>query len=133
MTIEYRTDLALDASFLSFRPIETYLNETDILVGIHWIRSIGPVLSWEKWQITVIHTESNSNEESKLWVYRKGRPIQGTYSGNFDSSDTNITLYPGESLDFKWENVSYDELNPRKYSTQIVLDGRRMLQGKLLY
>lgn len=133
MTLHYGTSLALDVARVSVTPRSTYTNDVGDLVGVHWISNVGPPLSWERWTITSIHTESNSDSESQLWVYRRGRPVQGSYSGNFDTSDTRVELQPGEELSFKWENVTYDPQVPTQYYAEIVLIGERLLRGKLLY
>lgn len=72
--------------------------------GISWITDVGPSLSYETWSIHRIQTYCESDMESYLYMYRRGRLIGGTYSGNFDTSETTLELHPGQDISFHYTN-----------------------------
>lgn len=87
---------------------ELFLSETFYTTlsddGFGWINNIGPSLSYEMWVINRIHTQCDSEKEAYLYMHRRGQLIGGTYSGNFDTSETSIELHPGQDISFHYEN-----------------------------
>lgn len=65
-----------------------------------------PLRAFETWTVTKMTVQSTSVGQSQCRVYRgsesPSRLIEGTYSGNMDSSDTSIQLRNGESLLAVW-------------------------------
>lgn len=116
---EYGTELSLDVV------VPFTLNDN----GSTLLSSIGPVNSWEKWDITTLHTECNSTNDVILKVYRGslGTPVAGSYSGNLDTNNTAITLMPGDTLIF-----SYTDGDAAAQGS-ITIRGTRWLKGRLAY
>lgn len=119
MTVGYRTLLQL------FETRSVTLDAD----GVGWVRGLGPFTQFERWKIHSMQTVCNSDAETELIVYRgnTNSAIAGSYSGNFDSNDTQFSLMPGESLSFKWSKGTPGAV------ASITLDGDRTLRGKLAY
>jgi hypothetical protein len=119
MTWTEKTELQLD------RVYTTILDAN----GDATISGVGPVTSWERWEINTIHTESGSDKDVTLKVYRNDatNAIAGTYSGNMDTDNTEIELMPAQTLAFKYSGGT-----PGAHCI-ITLHGLRVLRGKLAY
>ena len=94
------------------------------------IERIGPVLQWEKWDVQMIQTSSTSVKQCQLIVSRGDRGsamIAGTYSGNQDTNDTNMTLMPGNTLTFTYSGGDAGAI------CIITIAGDRLLKGKVAY
>lgn len=94
--------------------------------GVGWIQGVGPQQQREHWEVTSIQTTvENAVKESRLYVFLDSvdRMIQGTYSGNLDTSDSKITLAAGQKLYFK-----YDQGEPFA-NARITIDGIRFVRG----
>jgi hypothetical protein len=69
------------------------------------ISNVGPVRAFERWEISSTQTFSDSVAQTRLEVYdRSGlsRLVEGTYSGNLDTSNTVFKVGQGEALYYKW-------------------------------
>jgi hypothetical protein len=119
MTWTETTELQLDRVY-------TTILDSD---GNATITGVGPTTSWERWKLDTIHTESVSDRDVMLKVYRhnEASPIAGTYSGNMDTDNTVIELMPSETLTFKYSGGT-----PGAHCI-ITLHGTRILRGKLAY
>lgn len=70
---------------------------------------LGPYTAFEKWNIRRITVQSTSSVKvPSCKIYRGGeaptRLVDGTFTGTFDHSDTNLPLSSGEELLAVWEN-----------------------------
>lgn len=94
-----------------------------------WINDVGPTQSSERWEIDSIQTVCTSVAQSRLFVFRQGRNrlVEGTYSGNLDTSNTNIRLQPGERLNFNYTQADVASIGT------ITITGRQFLQGRRAY
>lgn len=98
--------------------------------GEGWIRSVGPQQYGEEWSVQSIQTRvNNSVGESRLYVYRNGTSqlVEGTYSGNLDTSNTNLHLRAGETLWFKYERGTEGA------NAIVTLTGERSVAGRRGY
>lgn len=98
--------------------------------GVGWIRGVGPAQYGEEWSIESINTRvENSVGESRLFIYSNGttRLVEGTYSGNLDTSNTRIKLKSGEQLNFKYERADPNSVG------YITIDGVRHIAGRRAY
>jgi hypothetical protein len=117
-------------------PIETelQLNQTYTVTigatGIGTILDVGPTQSWERWIIEAMQTSVvGSTTQTQLTVYMQGqtRAVEGTYSGNFDNSNTKFDLRQGQRL-----NLIYTNGTPGAVGT-VVITGTRYLRGRRGY
>lgn len=98
--------------------------------GTGWIRGVGPAQYGEEWEITSTTTRvENSIAESRLYVFANGttRRVDGTYSGNQDTSNTVFKLRSGELLNFQYERATPGAVG------FITLDGTRKIAGRRGY
>lgn len=97
--------------------------------GEGWIRSIGPAQYGEEWQIDSTQTQSDSAAQTKLSIFRNGTTqlVEGSYSGNLDTSNTTFKLKSGETLTYK-----YEEGTPGAIA-RIQLTGKRIVRGRRAY
>lgn len=96
--------------------------------GIGWIRGVGPAQQRERWKITSIQTTVETpvgSKEARLYVFQDSltRLVQGSYSGNLDTSDSVINLQAGQKLNFM-----YDRGEPLKIA-RITIDGLKFVKG----
>jgi hypothetical protein len=67
---------------------------------------ISPSIQGEQWDITKLVVSSTSVAQTEVRIYRGTASdvnlIDGSYSGNQDVSDTELTLLAGEVLTFQW-------------------------------
>lgn len=77
--------------------------------GYGSIVGVGPAFQGSRWRIERLTTNINaqsSDPPAELRVFRGAISdttiIEGTYSGNFDISDSVILLQHNESLSFEW-------------------------------
>lgn len=98
--------------------------------GTGWILGVGPTQHGETWAIASTQTlVENSVAESRLRVYRNSRSqiVEGTYSGNQDTSNTTFDLQSGELLNYQY-------INATPGATAIVsLTGIRKVKGRRAY
>lgn len=76
------------------------------------ITAVGPTMPGERWEIEGITTTVDAGStpetvplQSKFFIYRGtsySAPIEGSYSGNNDRTDTKHRLQAGEVLSFWW-------------------------------
>lgn len=98
--------------------------------GEGWIRNVGPRQYGEEWIIESTQTiVENSVAQARLRVFRNGttQQVEGTYSANLDTSDTNIKLRSGEFLSFKYEGADSGSIG------RITLSGTRRVAGRRGY
>jgi len=90
---------------------------------------IGPDQSWERWVIENISTSCDSTANTTLIILRQGtlRPVEGTYSGNLDSTDTPYKLMPGERLSFQYTGGDTGATG------LITITGTKYLKGRRAY
>jgi len=88
---------------------------------------IGPDKSSERWEIENISTSCNSTSNTTLTIFRQGtlRPIEGTYSGNLDSTDTPYRLQAGERLTFQYTGGEVGAVGLITLSGKLIVRGRR--------
>lgn len=103
-------------------------NVTLDALGAGWIRGVGPRQQRERWEITSMQTTVETpagSAEARLYVYQDStdRLIQGSYSGNLDTSDSTVMLQAGQKLNFRYEMGE-----PTKIA-RITIDGRRYVRG----
>jgi hypothetical protein len=73
------------------------------------IGPVGPGRPFERWEIRSTQVSSDSITQSKVIVYSDSalnRIVEGSYSGNLDTSNTVFKLAQGASLYFKWTGGS---------------------------
>lgn len=116
--IETEYDLSVDRS-------GTFLAD-----GTAYIDGVGPAQYGERWEIESIQTlVEGSVDESRLRIMQDGRTrvIQGTYSGNFDTSDSHISLQSGQKLYFAYERGTPGA------TARVTVNGRKFIRGSRAY
>ena len=120
MSVGYGTTLELFESY----------NVTLDAYGNGTIAYIGPVMTMERWQIQVVQTTCTSGKQTKMLMTRGDRAnaiIDGTYSGNQDTSPVSMTLITGQSLTFIYSGGDAGAIGT------VTLQGSRELKGRLAY
>lgn len=98
--------------------------------GEGWIEGVGPTQYGEEWHITSTQcVVDNSAAESRLKVFRnnKATPVEGTYSGNQDNSDTPFHLHSGEKLNYQFTGGTAGS------HASITVTGERTVKGRRGY
>lgn len=111
-------------------PLDIQTNVMFDTTGTAILLAVGPETPFERWEIASISTSASSTSQSRLAIYNSpsfGTPLEGTYSGNQDTTDTKRTLMPGTSLSFQWTLGT-----PGAIAT-ISLTGVRFIKGQRAY
>lgn len=91
-------------SDLAFELIEQYSTTFDA-AGVALINDVGPSRAFERWVIDSIQISSTSVSQSRFEIHdsvSRGRLLEGTYSGNLDTTNTVFRLVQGRKLYFRF-------------------------------
>lgn len=98
--------------------------------GEAWIEGKGPTQYGEIWRIESTQClVQGSVNEARLRIYRNGRTqlVEGTYSGNQDTSNTTFELQSGEKLSYFFSGADVGSI------AIITLQGKRVVRGSRAY
>ena len=89
------------------------------------IASLSPSRSYERWRITLTAIRTTSESQTRFSEYRFSESpsnlVEGTETGNLNSSDSVVEVEPGESLVYVWEGGTPGA------SATVTVRGERML------
>lgn len=90
------------------------------------IDNVGPIQSYEQWDIQYITSQitNNGTKDSELRVYQYGAVVDSTYTANLNTSGNTYLLMPGQKLTFK-----YRAGTPGALAT-ISVHGRRLIRSR---
>lgn len=94
--------------------------------GLATIDAVGPSTPFERWEVTSTNTSTTSVAQTKLEIHdnsARSRLVEGSYSGNLDTSNTVFKVPANSGLYYRWTGG-----DPGAIAT-ITLDGSRFVKG----
>ena len=94
--------------------------------GIAVIDAVGPATPFERWEIESTQTYSDSASQTRLEIHdnsARTRLVEGTYSGNLDTTNTVFKVPQNTKLYYRWT------LGTPGSSAKVSLNGKRFVQG----
>lgn len=64
--------------------------------------TLGPKNLGQTWQVSTVAVTGNSASTPSATVSLGSISLGGTYAGNNDSDNVNVTVWPGQTLTYKW-------------------------------
>lgn len=95
--------------------------------GIARIDNIGPTAPFERWEIGSTQIANNGTARTMCEIFNnpsRTQLVEGSYSGNLDTSDTKFSLRSGQYLYYRWSRGT-----PGSLST-LTVRGRKFVAGR---
>lgn len=108
-------------------PLLEQRNATFDALGVALVDSVGPATPFERWVVESTQAMSNSALQSRLEIHdnsARSRLVEGTYSGNQDTTNTVFRVPRGTKLYYRWTSGTPGA------TASITLNGRRFVMGQ---